>query len=92
MLHTICLSDQPAQLLLVLGCHLRLDGSGLCDGIPITPGQRFLQVREQRGDGFTSDGLLPRLGRYVGPGFAQVGEALGDKGQRRGILVDIRLC
>jgi hypothetical protein len=39
MLQTICLSNQPEQLLLILRCHLRFDGAGARDGIPITPDQ-----------------------------------------------------
>lgn len=46
MFYTICLSNQPAQLLLVFGCHLGFDGADVRDGIPITPGQRFLQAGE----------------------------------------------
>ena len=76
-LQTISFGNQPAQRLLVFRSHLGLERPGCRDRVPISSGNGVLQVGEQPGNLVESDELLPGLGRYVGPGFAQVGEALG---------------
>lgn len=90
-LQTIGFGDQPTQLLLVGGHHIRLNRLGLAQRVPVFSVERLLDTVEELRDGFESDELLPCLRSDVGPRLPKIGETLGNKGKRRGILVEVGL-